>query len=793
MKKLYYLLLLITGVTQAQIVTIPDANFKAILLSADWSNYIANNNKIDVNNNGEIEYSEAQAITYLDVDTYSSTDNIADLTGIEAFTSLTDLNFSDNQLTNFNQYCLMGLVNLVHLNCNNCNISQLYVNNLTNLTELGFRENNITTINLSNLTRLEHLFSATNPLVSLNINHLVHLTDLKCYSNNLTSLDLSHFPDLITLQCDANPLNTLDLGQLNLWSLTCAATNISSLDVSHCTAMYTLKCSYNNLTSLDVSNNVNLTSLDCSHNQLTTLDVSSNTNLYWLKCYENDLVNLYLKNGKIETTLELYDNPNLSYICVDDGQLASVQTQLNSLGMTSTVCNTYCTLTPVGNYNTITGQLTFDGNNNGCDNADNRQPNIRINLNDGTNTAAAFTNSLGSYTFYTQTGNFTITPAVENPTWFSFSPTTATIPFANTNSNVTNQNFCVTAVGSHPDVETMVTQIRGARPGFDAEYQVVYRNKGNKTVSGIVNFSYNDSVLDLVYAVPAPNVQSTNVVAWNYTNLLPFESRSATIVLNVNSPTESPAVNIGDQLTFGSNVNSSPSDTNTADNFFSYNQTVFGSFDPNNIICLEGSILAPSEIGKYLHYNINFENTGTGNAENVIVNDKIDITKYDISTLQVLNSSHPVRAKITGNIVEFIFEDIDLQPAHYGNVLFKIKSKSTLVAGNSVSNNANIYFDYNAPIATNTANTIYQTLGDTDIDIDASISVYPNPTNGNVMINCNSLIKSVQLYDMQGRLLQSNSVNESQTNLQLSSQSTGIYYLKITSDKGMKVQKILKE
>ena len=74
MKKLYaFLVLAFTVVAgNAQIVTIPDANFKAKLLSADTTNQIAkdlsdNYFKIDANNDGEIQESEASQVSYLSI------------------------------------------------------------------------------------------------------------------------------------------------------------------------------------------------------------------------------------------------------------------------------------------------------------------------------------------------------------------------------------------------------------------------------------------------------------------------------------------------------------------------------------------------------------------------------------------------------------------------------------------------------------------------------------------------------------------------------------------------------
>jgi uncharacterized repeat protein (TIGR01451 family) len=277
--------------------------------------------------------------------------------------------------------------------------------------------------------------------------------------------------------------------------------------------------------------------------------------------------------------------------------------------------------------------------------------------------------------------------------------------------------------------------------------------------------------------------------------LLPFESRSFTITLRVNRPTDTPPVNIGDLLNFTATINPISGDETPLDNVFAYNQTVVGAFDPNNKICLEGEVVASAKIGDYLHYNINFENTGTAAAENIVVKDVIDTTKYNINSLQIMNSSHPVKTRITGNKVEFIFQNINLGANQYGNVVFKIKTLSNLTIGTTATNTANIYFDYNFPIQTNTASTTFQNLNSGQFVIDNSIAVSPNPTSSFVNINVdnNNTIKSVQLYDIHGRLLETQLINDVKTSINLSEKTMGVYFLKITSDKGSKIEKIVKE
>ncbi|MFD2823132.1 hypothetical protein ACFS5M_05590 [Lacinutrix iliipiscaria] len=101
MKKLILLLILCSfGYTQAQIVNVPDENFKAALLEASPDNIIASNlsgsyYKIDANDDGEIQESEALNTSSLIV--YGR--NINNLEGLQAFTNLLSLDCSSNNLT----------------------------------------------------------------------------------------------------------------------------------------------------------------------------------------------------------------------------------------------------------------------------------------------------------------------------------------------------------------------------------------------------------------------------------------------------------------------------------------------------------------------------------------------------------------------------------------------------------------------------------------------------------------------------------------------------------------------
>ncbi|MBK8600749.1 MAG: T9SS type A sorting domain-containing protein [Flavobacterium sp.] len=353
--------------------------------------------------------------------------------------------------------------------------------------------------------------------------------------------------------------------------------------------------------------------------------------------------------------------------------------------------------------------------------------------------------------------------------------------------------FCIAPNGIHRDVEMVISPVTFARPGFNAIYKLVYRNKGNQTVTVYPNFSYNESSLDLISSSVTPNQINPGGLSWVIPNIHPFESGSIEITLRVNAPTDTPAVNIGDVLTFTSFVDIEDIDENWEDNAYTLNQTVVGSYDPNNIICLEGDVVPATEIGNYLHYAINFENTGTFPAENVVVKTEVDAAKFDINSLQLMNTNFPVDARITGNKVEFIFENIQLSIGGHGHILLKIKTQNSLVTGDAVANRGDIFFDYNFPIDTGLANTVFQTLSNSVFEIDSSVAVYPNPAVNEVTITADNNIKSIQLYDAQGRIILTRLQEDLETKLELSSYSKGIYFIKITTEKGAQVQKLLKE
>ena len=111
--------------------------------------------------------------------------------------------------------------------------------------------------------------------------------------------------------------------------------------------------------------------------------------------------------------------------------------------------------------------------------------------------------------------------------------------------------------------------------------------------------------------------------------------------------------------------------------------------------------------------------------------------------------------------------------------------------GNSVQNTADIYFDFNYPIVTNTTSTIVALLNVNDFEVN-TVSMAPIPVTDALQINALESIISVQLFDVQGRLLQAKTCDTMTTTIDFTGKSKGVYLVKVYTSKGMKVQKVIK-
>ena len=524
--------------------------------------------------------------------------------------------------------------------------------------------------------------------------------------------------------------------------------------------------------------------LDCNATWIRTLNVK-NGNRCWCNPSETENWRLNFSSCNL-----------LEYICADEEDVPYVQQHITVFGLTNCHVNTYCSFTPGGAFYTINGMGRYDETNNGCDASDISFPNLKIDIDNINTDGGLISDTSGNYFYDVQAGAYTISPQLENPSYFNVSPsTTVTVNFPSQASPFT-QDYCLAPNGIHNDLEVVIFPLNSARPGLDARYKIKYKNKGTHTQTATLNFNFDDIVTDFVTASTVPASQTTGNLSWSIAGLRPFQSGEITVTLNLNSPQETPGLMGGEHLNFTTSFNSTNADETPTDNTFTLPQTVVNSLDPNDKICLEGATISPAMVGQYVHYMIRFENTGTYNAENVVLADLIDAAKFDISSLQMVGSSHNCYTRIAGNKVEFIFENMNLpfdDANNDGWVVFKIKTLPSLLLNSTFSNTANIFFDYNAPIVTNTAMTTIAQLSNTDFDVSGIVTITPNPVKSFITLNTNGMVQlsSACIYNTLGQ--QVLTVTNPLNSIDVSQLKSGSYLIRFTSDLGVSTVKFIKE
>lgn len=167
-----------------------------------------------------------------------------------------------------------------------------------------------------------------------------------------------------------------------------------------------------------------------------------------------------------------------------------------------------------------------------------------------------------------------------------------------------------------------------------------------------------------------------------------------------------------------------------------------GSYDPNDKRGFPAGLTASNFVypNQEMEYIIRFQNTGTDTAFTVVVRDTLD-EDFDIRSISTGTCSHPYTFRMYGpRVLEWRFDDILLvdsttnEPGSHGFIQFSVKQNRDLPNGTLLTNDADIYFDFNVPVITNnTTHVVNQCLIDQPIKqlrINACDS-YTAP-NGNV-------------------------------------------------------------
>ncbi len=419
----------------------------------------------------------------------------------------------------------------------------------------------------------------------------------------------------------------------------------------------------------------------------------------------------------------------------------------------------------VAYYNTpttiISGHTYYDSNNNGVpDVGEAALPGIMTH-----GAAGDFfsrSDSAGHYRMWIDSGSYQLSAAP--PRYWTQTQPAALAPYAisapDSPTVLASRDFGFRPVPGIADARISVTNVTPSRTGQNMTYVVRYANDGTDTLSGTVMISI-DAAQVYVGAAPAASSQSGGFRLWPYSSLVPGEQRSITIYTQI--PWTTP---FNTMLEVFATITHAGSDTTPVNNTDVLSMVALSAFDPN-VKSVSQARISQQEVNSGntpLRYKIEFQNTGNDTAINVTLTDTIS-HDLDLSTFRVISSSNPVDVKIkNGRLAEFTFYNIMLpdsgtnEPRSHGYVMYDILPVSGTPAGETIHNFASIYFDFNAPVATNDAPCeVYLETGLADIATSTGISIWPNPNNGSYRIEIPGDTKDVTLTaaDMLGRVVYS--------------------------------------
>jgi uncharacterized repeat protein (TIGR01451 family) len=227
---------------------------------------------------------------------------------------------------------------------------------------------------------------------------------------------------------------------------------------------------------------------------------------------------------------------------------------------------------------------------------------------------------------------------------------------------------------------------------------------------------------------------------------------------------------------------------------------VVGSYDPNSKTVFpagdgeEGIISVKDSV---LDYVIHFQNVGTWYAENVVITDTLD-QSLDWTTISPGASSHPYTAELSeSGVLKFTFSNIHLvwesqnEINSNGMVTYSVRQRPGLDIGTKIRNSAAIFFDFNAPVITDTTlNTIGIHEGTNDISLKNGLKVYPNPVTDQLSVDQGDMgpLTSLTVCTLAGSsVLEFSPTAERIQKIPVHGLATGMYFITAVNVRGERI------
>jgi uncharacterized repeat protein (TIGR01451 family) len=450
----------------------------------------------------------------------------------------------------------------------------------------------------------------------------------------------------------------------------------------------------------------------------------------------------------------------------------------------------YITNLPVNACNTITepggglvkGVVYYDANGNGLkDPQENGLANLRVSLD---NSRFLVTGDKGLFSTRTVIGQHTLSVPAQG-IWngvtfpaFSLQSLSDTV--------IVYIPVTTTVTGCDLQVNMATTAMR---KGFKNKVQISVQNLGSQIAINV------PLTLTLSAGMTLKNTNQSfqkinNTYNWTLTSLYPGESFMLQLLdsVSVSKP-------LGSLVGFTASALSA-CDINPANNITIKSAQVVGAIDPNELTVSpkgEGydGFLKPDTM---ITYTIRFQNHGSSEASMVSIKDQLP-EGFDYSAVSNIVSSHPCEFNLSANgEVNVMFHDINLPDSasnfngSQGFVVFSLPIRKGISEGTLLQNQADVQFDYESAIRTNTVLNTITLNSDRE-----GLLLYPNPAVSTINVQLvsaqeqyqsDNVIKEVVISDSRGELIRRFNPSASRCTIELGSQVPGVYLLSATDALG---------
>lgn len=406
----------------------------------------------------------------------------------------------------------------------------------------------------------------------------------------------------------------------------------------------------------------------------------------------------------------------------------------------------------------------------------------------------SYTDMNGEYFFSAPNGNYTVEMGNFNTVGFLPScPSTGIIAVNPSVNPVNDMGFTC------QNTFDFVASGYGWRftPGFMGYVNPAAFNASCQLMGGTMTLTLDPQTMYITATVVPASING-NVITWN---IPPMNNNNYWYWWNAFYPQvtvmTSTSAQIGDTVCFDLNITPLIGDADPSNNTITFCNDVRSSWDPNMKDVTPKGLNATGDVAPNttFTYTLHFQNLGNAQAYNINILDTLD-ADLDLSTMEVLASSHAVSPEYQGNnVMKFNFPNINLPDSasnpsgSKGWVTYRVKAKSNLQNGTVINNTGYIYFDFNPAVITNTTiNTIVWALGMDENTVE-QISLFPNPAADLFYVHSDGAA-TLEMTDISGRVVLNKLLNSGENIIATTTIPAGLYQVRVIRENDVRSGKL---